>query len=165
MIFYINSVNFATATTAYTDSLLTIVAPDGYYSDGSSYRQQINGVFTDIISCPTIILTGSISISNFSNNPSVTIQEVYVNSILINSNPITAGATLVGPYTVIAGNAQTIQIFTNNATDSPVTLTISTIPAQPQCLQTTGDIVFTGLDLSTGPSINLDLGGEGEMCS
>jgi hypothetical protein len=61
MIFYINSVNFATATTAYTDSLLTIVAPDGYYSDGSSYRRQLYGELVDIFACPSI---DTVSITN-----------------------------------------------------------------------------------------------------
>jgi len=50
---YINSVNFSTATTVYLDEPLTLVAPDGYYSDGTNYRQQISGVLVDVIACPT----------------------------------------------------------------------------------------------------------------
>lgn len=129
-------------------------------------------VATAVVSTPattttttTAPTTGSITINNNSNNPSVTIQEVYVNNILINLNPITAGATLVSTYTVIAGNAQTVYVLTNNAMDSPVKLTISTTPTQTPCLITTGNVTFTELDLSTGPSINLDLGGEGEACN
>jgi len=50
---YIDSENFSTATTVYLDSLLSEVAPDGYYSDNVDYRRQVDGKLTDIVACPT----------------------------------------------------------------------------------------------------------------
>lgn len=48
---YIDSANFSTATTVYLDSLLLEVAPDGYYSNNSYYRQQIDGKLIDLLPC------------------------------------------------------------------------------------------------------------------
>ena len=52
MIFYINSINFSTATTVYSDALLNTVAPDGYYSYQGFYRRQVSGKLTDLVACP-----------------------------------------------------------------------------------------------------------------
>ena len=54
MTLYIDSGNFSTATTVYLDSLLTEVAPDGYYSNTVYFRQQIDGKLIDVASCPDI---------------------------------------------------------------------------------------------------------------
>jgi hypothetical protein len=51
---YIDSESFSTATTVYLDSLLSEVAPDGYYSDNVSYRRQVDGILIDILICPSI---------------------------------------------------------------------------------------------------------------
>lgn len=51
---FIDSANFSTATTVYLDSLLTLVAPDGYYSSQGYYRQQVDGKLIDIIQCSSI---------------------------------------------------------------------------------------------------------------
>lgn len=61
MIVYIDSANFSTATTVYLDSLLTTVAPDGYYSSQGYYRHQVDGKLVDILLCPeidTVSITG-----------------------------------------------------------------------------------------------------------
>lgn len=54
MIVYIDSESFSTATTVYLDSLLSEIAPDGYYSDNVDYRRQVDGKLTDIVECPVI---------------------------------------------------------------------------------------------------------------
>ena len=54
MIVYIDSASFSNATSVYLDELLTIIAPDGYYSDGSYYRQQISGNLIDMLPCVDI---------------------------------------------------------------------------------------------------------------
>ena len=54
MIYYIDTNNFTTATSVWTNSILTIKAPDGYYSFTGNYRQQLDGFLLDLIACPTI---------------------------------------------------------------------------------------------------------------
>jgi hypothetical protein len=51
MIVYIDSASFSNATSVFLDELLTIIAPDGYYSDGSYYRQQVSGNLIDLLPC------------------------------------------------------------------------------------------------------------------
>lgn len=51
MTFYINSTSFSTATTVYSDSILNTVSADGYYSDGTIYRRQLDGILLDVIPC------------------------------------------------------------------------------------------------------------------
>lgn len=53
--YYIDSTSFSTATAVYTDQLLTIKAPDGYYKLGSGYREQLGGVLLNSIQCTTCI--------------------------------------------------------------------------------------------------------------
>lgn len=48
--YYLNAPSLTSATSAYTDAALTTLAPDGYYSDGTTIRELVSGVFTDIIS-------------------------------------------------------------------------------------------------------------------
>lgn len=49
--YYIDTPDFSTATAAWTDIALTTKAPDGYYSFGGNYRQQLSGVLLPIVSC------------------------------------------------------------------------------------------------------------------
>ena len=63
-IYYIDTNNFTTATAVWVNSILTTKSPDGYYSFGGNYRQQINGFLTDIISCPNIDTVSITAIEN-----------------------------------------------------------------------------------------------------
>ena len=60
--------NFAQATSLYTDSTLSTLAPDGYYGQGQIVRQQLNGVLLNAQPCSACVVpcgTGlSASISN-----------------------------------------------------------------------------------------------------
>jgi hypothetical protein len=51
--YYINSNSFSGATAVFTDSNLTILATDGWYQLGGTYRQQLSGVLLDPVSCPS----------------------------------------------------------------------------------------------------------------
>lgn len=48
-IYYLNGPSIATATSVYTDAALTIVAPDGFYSDTANVRELVSGVFTNVL--------------------------------------------------------------------------------------------------------------------
>jgi hypothetical protein len=50
--YFINASAFSSATSIYTDSSLTILAADGWYQAGGTYRQLLSGVLLDPISCP-----------------------------------------------------------------------------------------------------------------
>ena len=51
MVYYIDTNNFSTATAVWSDSNLTIKAPDGFYSFSGTYRQQFDGFLLNVISC------------------------------------------------------------------------------------------------------------------
>lgn len=50
--YYLNAASLALATSVYSDSGLTTLAADGYYSDNSIVRQQVSGVLQAQSSCP-----------------------------------------------------------------------------------------------------------------
>ena len=50
--YFINSNDFSSATSVYTNSTLTTLAADGWYQSGGTYRQLSSGVLLDPISCP-----------------------------------------------------------------------------------------------------------------
>lgn len=82
MIFYIDSVNFSTATTIYLNELLTQVAPDGYYSNGTDYRRQVNGTLIEITPCPAAeVNSRTIFWYNSSNGTDANILYIRVNGI------------------------------------------------------------------------------------
>lgn len=51
-VFYIDTDNFLTAKSVYSDSSLLTKAPDGYYSYSGNYRRQLFGKLQDVIECP-----------------------------------------------------------------------------------------------------------------
>jgi hypothetical protein len=51
--FYLNCPTLASATTVFLDPGLTTVAPNGYYYDGVTARQQVGGVLLPAEACPT----------------------------------------------------------------------------------------------------------------
>ena len=50
--YYFEGLDFAVATTLYTDALMSVVAPDGYYSGGGIVRRQVGGVLLTAVTCP-----------------------------------------------------------------------------------------------------------------
>jgi len=50
--FYLDAPSLSTATVIYSNAALTVVAPNGYYSDGSISRQQLAGVLLPPVTCP-----------------------------------------------------------------------------------------------------------------
>ena len=49
--FYIDTASFSTATAVFTNASLTTKAADGYYSDESIVRQQVNGILEPAVNC------------------------------------------------------------------------------------------------------------------
>jgi len=53
--YFINGPTLLTATSVFTDSGMTIYAVDGFYSDGTSVREQLGGVLQSPTSCPSCL--------------------------------------------------------------------------------------------------------------
>ena len=51
--YYFNGPDLASATSVYTDEALTILAADGWYSDGTVTRKQVGGVLGVQLDCPS----------------------------------------------------------------------------------------------------------------
>lgn len=49
--FYIDTASFSTATAVFSDATLTTKAADGYYSNQSIVRQQVNGILEPAVAC------------------------------------------------------------------------------------------------------------------
>lgn len=47
--------NFAQATSLYTNSTLTTLAPDGYYAQGTISRRQLNGLLLNAVACSSCV--------------------------------------------------------------------------------------------------------------
>jgi hypothetical protein len=50
-IFYLNGSTLSTATSVYLDAALTILAPDGFYGDGTISREQSSGILLTAETC------------------------------------------------------------------------------------------------------------------
>lgn len=55
-LYYLNSSSFASATAVFTDSALTTLAPDGWFSFGGIVREQVGGVLQPAIPCPSCFI-------------------------------------------------------------------------------------------------------------
>lgn len=51
--YYLNAADLATATSVYLDLALSLIAPDGFYSDGTISREQSLGILLTANACPT----------------------------------------------------------------------------------------------------------------
>jgi hypothetical protein len=64
-----DGLNFSQASALFTDSGLTVLAPDGYYSQGGIIRQQLNGSLLNAQPCGTCLVPCGSGISaSFSSN-------------------------------------------------------------------------------------------------
>ena len=64
-----DGLNFSQATALYTDSTLTTLSPDGWYSQGNIIRQQLNGVLLNAQPCgECLVPCGSGINASFSSN-------------------------------------------------------------------------------------------------
>jgi hypothetical protein len=95
-IYYLNAPSLSSATSAYTDAALTIVASDGWYSDGTTVRELVSGVFTNVISscapcaspCSTtpIAFVGDLAFLEMNQSTGTTSSDVGAVVIEVNFN-------------------------------------------------------------------------------
>jgi len=63
-----DGVNFSSATSLYTDSSLSTLAPDGYYGQGLIVRQQLNGILLNAQPCSACLVPCGSGLSASINN-------------------------------------------------------------------------------------------------
>lgn len=120
MIYYINAETFDLATSIYVDIALSTLAPDGFYSFESYYRQQLNGVLINAsTSCQLEIIANDISysaivtegingyniLSNDTLNSSATTISNVVITQLSTTNPSVNINTSTGAVVVTSGTS------------------------------------------------------------
>lgn len=112
--FYINAETFNLATSIYVDIALSTLAPDGFYSFESYYRQQLNGV---LINASTFCQLEIIANDNSYSTMVTLISEG--NNILINDT--------LGPDVATTNNVTITQVSTTNSNVTINTTTGSVI--------------------------------------
>jgi hypothetical protein len=112
--------------------------------------------------------TGDMYISN--NNEqgaNVFILNVTVDGVGVTptggvSFPISAGASITASYPTPGNSSAAIVVSSNHGADSPVT--VSTTAGYLNCQVSSGLVSFSPVDLSTNPSVIVELGQEGSAC-
>jgi hypothetical protein len=66
--YYIDTATFATATAVFVNQNLSVLAPDGIYSFGSTTRQQSGGVLQAAVTCPACAIPFSSTIVQTTSN-------------------------------------------------------------------------------------------------
>ena len=67
--YYFNGPDLASATSVYTNEALTVLAADGFYSDGITHREQTAGVLGPNLTCPSCQLDCTFEGANAAANP------------------------------------------------------------------------------------------------
>jgi hypothetical protein len=110
--YYLDAPSLASASVIYTDSSLTTIAPDGFYSDGTLVREQASGILLPQTTCPTCATPcgGAISASGQ--------QGVYYLDIDLGTD---VGAVEISfdPYSVPDGIQAVFNSVTYNGLSSP----------------------------------------------
>lgn len=94
-IYYLNAPSLVASTSVYTDAALTIVAPDGFYSDGANVRELVLGVFTNVFDscsgCPA-------PCNSVGNNFTETGNKIYYVTKKVGGTILDTGAIIVEIY-------------------------------------------------------------------
>jgi len=112
--YYFDTATFANATTVYTDLALTLVAPNGFYSDDTIVREQINGQLQVAETCDCAGMPVSPSIFTVTQNVSNGITGVLGVDYTLSGNGYD-GANPAGPLTQ-SGPELTLYSFIIDAT-------------------------------------------------
>jgi hypothetical protein len=86
-IFYLDAPSLSSATVVYSNISLTTVAPNGFYSDGSIVREQVDCVLLPQQSCPSCISGFSSSVMAATSNAACSLAETTTYYRSSSSNP------------------------------------------------------------------------------
>jgi hypothetical protein len=174
--YYIDTNNFSTATSVYTDVALSTKAPDGFYSFSGIYRQQLFGKLQSVSNCSgesnnnvrinyIVNLSGGISYGSFAilvngssvysttSNASGYIEVPYNSSITaIVSAPIgdTSGGSTITFYTRVIANDSNGLLSDSGSDTSNASASIGFNATSEIYIQADGSVTGGG----EGPQIN-----------
>lgn len=125
--YYLNGTTLSNSTCIYMDSGLTVIAPDGWYSDGTAIRQLIAGVLGIRRSCPSC---GN-PCGEFAADMLPTGR--YIAEIDTGSSPTSVGAIIIrfNPFNVPDGIMAQLGSFTSSEISSPVHGYLAAPPGLP----------------------------------
>jgi len=110
--YYLDAPSLGSASVIYTDAALSVIAPNGFYSDGTIVREQVNGALLPQVNCPACATPcgGAISASGS--------QGVYYLDIDLGTD---VGAVVISfdPYSVPDGIQATYNSVVYNGLSSP----------------------------------------------
>ena len=114
--YYLNAPSLGSATAVFTDEALSICAPNGFYSNGSIVREQVDCVLLPQQTCPTCATPCGTTI-NASGG-----QGVYLLDLDTGTTGGDVGAVIVrfDPYSVPDGIRATLGVNVYNKLTSPV---------------------------------------------
>jgi hypothetical protein len=114
--YYLNAADLATATAVYLDSALSLIAPDGFYSDGTISREQSLGMLLTANACPTCGTPCGGSISGSGG------QGIYLLNLDAGSTLSSVGAIIVrfDPFSFPDGVRAVYDGNTYNTLSSPI---------------------------------------------
>ena len=110
--YYLDAPSLGSATAIYADSGLTVIAADGFYSDGTIVREQVGGALLPQVTCPACATPCGGAISASGN------QGVYYLDIDLGTD---VGAVVISfdPYSVPDGIQATFNSVVYNGLSSP----------------------------------------------
>ena len=114
--YYLNAADLTTATAVYLDSALSLIAPDGFYSDGVISREQSLGILLTANACPTCGTPCGGTISGSGG------QGIYLVNLDGGSTAGDVGAVVIrfDPYNVPDGIRVTYDGNVYNTLSSPI---------------------------------------------
>lgn len=80
--YYLDNSSFADSSSVFSNSDMSLYAPDGFYSDGSISRQQVGGILGLPTTCPSCLIECGFSGNRVADEPLVDIYNVNVLSNL-----------------------------------------------------------------------------------
>ena len=114
--YYLNGPSLGSSTAIYTDSELSICAPNGFYSDGVISREQVDCILLPQQTCPQCAVPCGGSISGSGS------QGIYLLNLDTGTTPTDVGAVIVrfDPYSVPDGIRATYDNVVYNKLTSPI---------------------------------------------
>jgi hypothetical protein len=134
-LYYIDSSNFNTATSVYSDVALTIKAPDGYYSFSGVYRRQLFGDLKEVITCTGLPVAVDCVVSAWSD------WSVCMEGVQTRTRTVITPASNGGATCPVLEETQSCSV--------PPDITNPTVPGGLNVISSTSTSVFLGWTNST----------------